>query len=148
LSMIVRVALDGPAAVGVNVTPILHFPPADSGASQSLLVTLNGLLAGLVPSITTVIPGFFLLPLGLLTVMFFGPLDDSSFTVPKFSDAGLIFSLTGTAVGVAVGVAVTVGVDVAVAVAVAVAVSVAVAVAVAVTVAVAVGVAVEVAVAV
>jgi hypothetical protein len=58
--------------------------------------------------------------------MFFGPLDEPTVTVPKFSDAGLIFSLTSTGVGVAVGVAAAVGVAV-VAVAVAVGVEVAVA---------------------
>jgi len=72
LSMIIRVALYGSAAVGANVTPIVHFPPADSGASQPF-VTLNGLPPPLSPSINTVRPGFFLLPLGLLTVTFLGP---------------------------------------------------------------------------
>ena len=148
LSMIVRVALYGCAAVGLNVTPIVHFAAGASGASQPF-VALYGLTAPLDPSINTVRPGFFLLPLGLLTVMFFGPLDEPTVTVPKFSDAGLIFSLTSTGVGVAVGVAAAVGVGV-VAVAVAVGVEVAVAVAVGVgvvTVAVAVGVEVAVAVA-
>src|ERR1039457_5563378 len=104
LSMIVRVALYGFPAFGLNVTPIVHFAAGASGASQPF-VALYGLTAPLDPSINTVRPGFFLLPLGLLTVMFFGPLDEPTVTVPKFSDAGLIFSLTSTGVGVAVGVA-------------------------------------------
>src|ERR1039457_7448297 len=70
LSMIVRVALYGCAAVGLNVTPIVHVAAGASGASQPF-VTVNGLPPPLSPSITTVRPGFFLLPLGLLTVMFF-----------------------------------------------------------------------------
>jgi hypothetical protein len=106
----------------MNVTPIMHFPPGGSGALHPF-VTLYGLTPPLSPSIKTVTPGFFLLPLGLLTVTFLGPLELPTITVPKFSDFGLIFSLTGTGVGVAVGVAVAVAVGVAVLVAVAVAVA-------------------------
>jgi len=72
LSMIISVALYDCAAVGANVTPIVHFLPAANGASQPF-VTVNGLTAPLYPSINTVMPGFFLLPLGLLTVTFLGP---------------------------------------------------------------------------
>lgn len=129
--MIVSVAVNVPGAVGSNVTPIVHSAPGANGALQPL-ATMKGLSAPLRPSTNTVMPGFFLLPLGLRTLIFLGPFSPPTITVPKFSVSGLIFSLTGTGVGVAVGVevAVAVVVDVAVAVAVAVAVRVGVAVAV------------------
>ena len=73
LSIIIKVAFDDPPAVGANTTAMLQFPPGGSGALQPL-VTVNGLPAPLTPSISTVIPGFFWLPLGLLTVTFRGPL--------------------------------------------------------------------------
>ena len=119
--MIINFSLDDPLAVGANVTEIVHFPPGGSGATQPF-VTLNGSPTPSTPPMSTVIPGFFLLPSGLLTVIFFGPLRPPIFTVPKFNDVGLIFSLTATGVGVDVGVAVAVAVWVAVGVAVAVAV--------------------------
>src|SRR5271156_4589854 len=140
LSIIIRVPSCAPDAVGVNVTSIEHFAPGASGPSQPL-VTLYGLTAPVTPSINTVIPGFFFLPLGLLTATLFSRLSPI-FTVPNFNDAGLISSFTGTAVGVAVGEAVAVAVRVTVAVALGVFVVVAVGVAVTVCVAVAVAVAV------
>jgi hypothetical protein len=69
LSMIVRVAVNVPGAVGLNVTPIVHFPPGGSGELQPSS-TLNGATAPLTPSINTGEPDFFL---GLLTVIFAGP---------------------------------------------------------------------------
>ncbi len=82
-----------PATVGLKVTPIVHVAPGASGASHPF-VAMYGLTAPLEPCINTVRPGFFLLPLGLLTVTFLGPFSLPRFTVPKFSDFGLIFSLT------------------------------------------------------
>ena len=121
MSRIIKVVLNFPAAVGANVTEILQLPPGGSGAVHPF-VTLNGSSAPVSPCISAGTPGVFLLPLGLLTVIVLGPLLLPTFTVPKFSDGGWIFSLTCTGVGVAVGVAV----DVAVAVAVGVDVGVAV----------------------
>lgn len=123
LSIIIKVPFCGPDAVGVNVTSIEHFAPGASGPSQPL-VTLYGPTTPPTPSINTVIPGFFFLPLGLLTATLFCRLSPTV-TVPNFNDAGLILSFTGTAVGEALGVAVAVAVRVAVAVAVGVMVAVA-----------------------
>jgi len=139
LSIIFRVPFCGPNPVGVNVTSIVHSPPGSNGESQPL-VAPYGLTVPLIPSINTVMPCFFLPLLGLVTVTLLGPLELPTVTLPNFSDAGLIVSLTGTDVGVAVGVGVAVAVAVEVVVAVAVTVAVGVTVAVAVCVAVAVGV--------
>jgi hypothetical protein len=78
------------------------------------MFTLNQTPSPSSPSMTTVRPGFFLLPLALVTLTF-SSLELPSFTLSKLIDLGLISSLTGTGVGegVAVGVAVTVVVGVA-----------------------------------
>jgi len=73
LSMIINFAIEDPATVGAKITEIVHFPPGGSGATQPF-VTLNGSPTPSIPLISTVIPGFFLLPSGLLTVIFLGPL--------------------------------------------------------------------------
>jgi hypothetical protein len=126
------------------VTAIVQCEPGASGPLQPFVTLKSVPATPLTPPISTVAPDFF----GFVTLIFLGPLCLPTFTVPKFRDEGLIFSLTGTGVGVGVAVAVAVmvavGVEVAVAVDVAVAVVVAVAVAVAVRVAVAVSVAVAV----
>ena len=150
LSVIVSVPVCFIAALGVNVTMIVHEELAARLGGQ-LVVCVNTPGSEII-SINTGTPGCFFLPLGLDTFTFFDLLGVPTVVFGNLSAFGLILSVTGTGVGVAVavrvGVAVVVGVPVAVAVAVAVRVGVAVAVAVGVAVAVRVEVAVAVAVAV
>lgn len=73
MSIIVKVALNGPAIVGANVTEILQLLPGGSGAVHPF-VTLNGSSAPATPCMSTARPGCFFPPLGLLTVTFLGPL--------------------------------------------------------------------------
>lgn len=153
----------GPVMAGTNTTVSLQVFFGNSCVGQLLDFEGNPNSCGWVTGteneigLAKVIGGPFLA--GLLSIND-SSLDPPTFTLPKFSDGGVIFSNSGTAVGVDVGVvvavevavtvavAVSVGVGVALDVAVAVAAAVLVAVAVAFTVAVAVGVADPVAVAV
>jgi hypothetical protein len=153
LSVIVSVPVCFIAALGVNVTVIVHDESAARLGMQSLVCMYTPCVSEII-SINTAIPGCFFLPLGLDTLTVFGLLGVPTAVLENLSDFGFILSFTATGVGMAVGlpVAVAVGVpvfDVAVAVAVAVLVAVAVAIGVPpVDVAVAVAVAVLVAVAV
>ena len=151
----------GPVMAGTNTTVSLQVFFGNSCVGQLLDFEGNPNSCGWVTGteneigLAKVIGGPFLA--GLLSIND-SSLDPPTFTLPKFSDGGVIFSNSGTAVGVDVGVvvavevavtvavAVSVGVGVALDVAVAVAAAVLVAVAVAVTVAVAVAVLVAVAV--
>jgi len=123
----------GPVIAGTNSTVSLHVFFGNSCVGQLLDFAGNpnscGLVAGTENAIglAKVMGGPFLA--GLLRVNDCS-LNPPTFTLPKFSDGGVIFSNSGTAVGVDVGVVVAVLVAVAVAVAVGVGAAVLVAVAV------------------
>jgi hypothetical protein len=120
LSVIVSIPVCFVAALGVNVTAIVHDEPAARLAGQ-VLVCMKTPVSEII-FIATGSPGCFFFPLGLDTFTIFGLLVVPIFVFGNLSAFGLISSVTATGVGVAFGVAVAVEVDVAVAVAVAVAV--------------------------